>query len=116
VLGGPGGVRAYPQGEGVGDVGLLGTAELRYTLPPWGWLAGPQVFAFFDGGTIRINHDPFLPVQNRISLHGAGVGFNLLTAGGFAVRGSVAWRIGAEPVPGVTNPSSRGWIQIVKFF
>jgi hemolysin activation/secretion protein len=116
VLGGPNAVRAYPQGEGVGDDGLLGTTELRYSLPPWGWLAQPQVFAFFDGGTVRINQDPFLPTQNRISMYGAGVGFNVLTVGGFAVRGSVAWRIGSEPVPGVTNPSAQGWIQVVKFF
>jgi hemolysin activation/secretion protein len=80
------------------------------------WLAQPQVFAFFDGGTVRINQDPFLPTQNRISMYGAGVGFNVLTADAFAVRGSVAWRIGSEPVPGVTNPSAQGWIQVVKFF
>ena len=116
VLGGPNGVRAYPQGEGVGDDGFLGTAELRYTLPPWRWLTRPQVFAFFDGGTIRINQNPFLPVPNQISLYGAGVGINLLATDGFALRGSLAWKIGAEPVPGVTNPNSQGWIQIVKSF
>ena len=61
VLGGPNGVRAYPQGEGVGDDGFLGTAELRYTLPPWSWLTRPQVFAFFDGGTVRINQNQYRP-------------------------------------------------------
>lgn len=116
VLGGPNAVRAYPQGEGVGDDGFLGTAELRYTLPPWGWLTRPQVIAFFDGGTIRINQDQFLPIQNHVSLYGAGIGLNLLVRGGVSVRGSVAWRIGGEPVAGVSNASSQGWIQLVKFF
>lgn len=116
VLGGPNAVRAYPQGEGVGDEGFLGTVELRYTLPPRRWLVRPQVFAFFDGGTVRINQNQFLPVQNNISLYGAGVGFDVLAAGGFALRGSVAWRIGSEPVPGAANPSSQGWIQIAKLF
>lgn len=116
LLGGPNGVRAYPQGEGVGDDGFLGTAELRYALPAWSWLTRPQIFAFFDGGTVRINQDQFRPGINRISQYGAGIGANLLFAGGFALRGSVAWRIGSEPVPGVSNASSQGWIQLVKFF
>jgi hemolysin activation/secretion protein len=116
VLGGPNGVRAYPQGEGVGDDGFLGTAELRYTLPPWSWLTRPQVFAFFDGGTVRINQDQFRPGLNRVSQYGAGIGANLLFVEGFALRGSIAWRIGSEPVPGVSNASSQGWIQLVKFF
>lgn len=116
LLGGPNGVRAYPQGEGVGDDGFLGTAELRYALPAWSWLTRPQIFAFFDGGTVRINQEPFRPGINRISQYGAGIGANLLFAGGFALRGSVAWRIGSEPVPGVSNASSQGWIQLVKFF
>ena len=115
MLGGPNGVRAYPQGEGVGDDGFLGTAELRYTLPPWGWLTRPQVFAFFDGGTVRINQDQFRRL-NRMSQYGAGIGVNFLVGGNFSLRGSVAWRIGAEPVPGASNASPQGWIQLVKFF
>ena len=116
VLGGPNGVRAYPQGEGVGDDGFLGTAELRYTLPPWAWITRPQLFAFFDGGTIRINQDQFRPGINRITQYGAGLGANLLFAAGFSLRASVAWRVGPEPVPGVSNAASQGWIQIAKFF
>ncbi len=116
VLGGPNGVRAYPQGEGVGDDGFLGTAELRYTFPPWTWVTRPQAFVFFDGGTVRINQDAFRAGQNRVSQYGAGIGANLLFVGGFSLRGSIAWRIGSEPVPGVSNASSQGWIQLVKFF
>ena len=35
-LGGPNGVRAYAQGEGAGDEGLLSTAELRWHAPVQG--------------------------------------------------------------------------------
>ena len=92
VLGGPNAVRAYDQGVGVGDEGLLGTAELRYSLPAYRWLTHPQVFAFFDGGSVRVNTDRFLPTQNHIELYGAGVGVNVDIAYGFALRGSVAWQ------------------------
>ena len=51
-----------------------------------------------------------------MSQYGAGIGANLLFVGGFSLRGSIAWRIGSEPVPGVNNASSQGWIQLVKFF
>ena len=34
------------------------------------------MFAFFDGGTVRVNQDRFLPTQNHISMYGAGIGFN----------------------------------------
>ena len=105
-----------PKGEGVGDDGFLGTAELRYTFPPWTWVTRPQAFVFFDGGTVRINQDAFRAGINRISQYGAGLGANLFFVGGFALRGSVAWRVGSEPVPGVSNAASQGWIQLVKFF
>ena len=114
VLGGPNAVRAYAQGSGVGDDGVLGTAELRYTLAPRGWLTRPQVFAFFDGGSIHVNADPYLPTENHVDLYGAGVGVNLDTVFGLSVRGSVAWRVGSDPAVDSSDSSSRGWLQIVK--
>lgn len=116
VLGGPNAVRAYAQGEGVGDAGILGTAELRYTLPGRGWFSHPQVFAFFDGGRVRINEDQFLPGQNDIDLYGAGIGLNVDMSGGFTLRGSIAWRIGSDPAVDDDNSGSQGWIQLVKAF
>ena len=114
VLGGPNAIRAYAQGVAVGDEGCLGTAELRYVLPAQGWLTRPQLFAFFDGGRIRVNADPFLPTKNHIDLYGAGVGIDLDTAFGLSVRGSVAWGIGSDSAVDSTDSESRGWIQIVK--
>ena len=115
VLGGPNAVRAYDQGIGIGDEGLLGTAELRYSLPAYRWLTHPQVFAFFDAGSVRVNTDRFLPTQNHIELYGAGVGINVDIAYGFALRGSVAWRVGSDS--GVDeSDSAQGWVQLVKSF
>lgn len=114
VLGGPNAVRASAQGDGVGDEGILGTAELRYTFPTRGWLTRPQVFGFFDGGRLRVNTDPFLPTENHIDLYGAGVGVNA-DAFGFTLRGSVAWPIGSDSA--VDDESgSRAWIALVKSF
>ena len=45
-LGGANGVRAYPQGEGSGDEGVLGTLELRYHTN----LPGLILSTYFDAG------------------------------------------------------------------
>jgi hemolysin activation/secretion protein len=116
VLGGPNAVRAYEQGVGVGDEGLLATAELRYSLPSYRWLTRSQLVAFFDGGRIRINVDRFLPTQNHIELYGAGVGLNVDIAYDFALRGSVAWQVGSDSGIDESNSGAQGWIQLVKSF
>jgi hemolysin activation/secretion protein len=112
VLGGPNAVRAYDQGVGIGDQGLLGTVELRCELPSTGWFTHPTAFAFFDGGTIDVNHDPFLSAENRVDLYGAGIGIHLDTAFGFTVRGSVAWPVGSQS--GLESSGTRSWLQVVK--
>jgi hemolysin activation/secretion protein len=109
-------VRSYPQGEGVGDSGLLGTIELRRTMSALGPFARPQLIAFFDGGRIHTNKNVFLPVENARNLYGAGVGLNLLTQGGFAIRGALAWRLGHEPALSDTDSASRVWVQMGKSF
>jgi len=116
VLGGPNAVRAYAQGDGVGDEGLLGTAELRYSLPSRGWLAHPQLFTFIDAGTIHINAQPYLPTTNQIDLYGAGVGFSADMWSGLTLRGSIAWRIGSDSGVDETNSNTQSWITVVKAF
>jgi hemolysin activation/secretion protein len=116
TLGGPNGVRSYAQGEGAGDNGILGTTELRYTLPDFGTLGRAQTLLFFDAGRIEINQDAFLPGPNRRSLYGAGVGINLLSRNGFGVRSSWAWKLGDEPALADEDSGSRGWVQFAKQF
>lgn len=80
ALGGPYGVRGWPVGEGRGDMGLLGTVELRYDAPvPPSWRQ-IQLSAFLDGGRVRVNRNPNgvpLPTTcgcNAYNLAGAGLG------------------------------------------
>lgn len=70
-IGGYNAVRAFPQGETGGDMGVYGTAELRYQTgnPHW------QVAAFYDAGWTEYNHRALDDgAENTRTLQGAGVG------------------------------------------
>ena len=58
ALGGPFGVRGYPVGEARGDMGVLGTLELRYNAPVPERFGSLQLASFVDGGYIKINASP----------------------------------------------------------
>jgi len=84
-LGGANGVRAYPQGEAIGDEGLLAQFELRYD-------AGMFVpYAFYDVGRVRVNRQPWTADDNHRTLSGAGVGVRFQRSN-VLVDGTVAWR------------------------
>lgn len=128
MLGGPGGVRAYPVGEASGDEGWVGTAELRYDMP--GKYAGGalQVLGFFDAGSVTLSKNPFGPApnatnENRYALRGAGVGANLTSSGRFVLRGAWAAKIGDNPGRSAQgndsdgkNADSRFWLQALMWF
>ena len=58
-LGGPDGVRAYPQGEAPGDAGRIGTAELRFSVALPIFRVSDLGFALFrDEGWLTVNRDP----------------------------------------------------------
>jgi hemolysin activation/secretion protein len=104
-LGGPYGIRAYPQGEAPGDGGWLGTVELRYHV------TNPlQLIAFYDTGTIQTNHRPYLDQLNDRHLSGPGVGANA-GYGFFSLKTSLAWRCGSEPPTSDKDRSPRVWVQ-----
>lgn len=68
-LGGAEGVRAYPLGEGMGDQGWLGQAEIRYE----GGKFAP--FVFFDAGSTDLNRDPWDAASDRTrTISGGGLG------------------------------------------
>ena len=80
VLGGPYGVRAYPVGEARGDMGWLGTLELRYDVPLTSRIGQVQLVSFVDGGRVWVNkHPDGVPPANACGcnaydLYGAGLG------------------------------------------
>ena len=129
ILGGQG-VRAYPQGEAAGDAGALLNIEGRYTMPSFEY-GTMQLVTFFDYGSVRLHHTPWLGWQpvgrpnfpNSYSLKGAGFGANLFARGGLSLRASVAWKIGSNPGADAlgrdsdtTDKNPRLWLQASKQF
>jgi hemolysin activation/secretion protein len=124
-LGGPGGVRAYPVSEGIGDSGWLFNAELRYRLPQQTF-GDAQLFGFYDAGAITqytntynlSNGTPALGTKpNSYSLQGAGVGASVNVSDTGSVKVMWAKKMGTNPNQTSTgtdsdgtNNSSRIWI------
>lgn len=104
-LGGAGGVRAYPTGEGIGDEGVLAQLELRYRLGSY------APFVFWDAGTVKTNAEPPAgTTNNRRSLSGAGLGLRY-QRDAWSLEGTLAWRgTGGAPQAEPDNRSPRVWV------
>ena len=113
-LGGANGVRAYPQGEGIGDQGRLVNLELRHNVS-----ATLQGMLFYDRGSITTNHNPFgPPAPNGLSLSGYGIGANANLAG-TQIKISLARRTdGGQPasIPDSAVRSYTIWLQASEQF
>ena len=106
-LGGASGVRAYPQGEGSGDQGLLANIELQRNLT-----AQVQGVVFYDFGQVDINRNPFAAGSNTRSLGGVGVGLNGQIEK-LQLKTSVAWRTrGGDPLSDTAKRNPRLWLQL----
>jgi hemolysin activation/secretion protein len=84
-LGGVNGVRAYPNGEGYGDMGWVAQAEVRYAIGP----VAP--YLFYDAGRVTLNKSPWTTQDNHRALAGGGIGVRYVRdawSGGL----TVAWR------------------------
>ena len=113
ILGGPYGVKAYPQGEAPGDSGYLLNAELRYDLTG-DWIPGRmQLLAFVDAGSVKINEEPFVSGPNRRQLGSAGLGGNWFPDRSFQIRLVVAQKLGGERALSDTDRPIRGWLQMI---
>ena len=93
-IGYPNGVRAYPPGEGAGDSGISGQAELIYRASPLISLS-----TFIDGGYVWRWNSPFQGSlePNDYGLAGAGVGINIGTNGEWLISTTLAVPIGDNP-------------------
>lgn len=87
-LGGAMGVRAYPQGEGSGDSGALGTAELRYHTD----IPGLTLSTYFDAGRIRAKGNN--AALRNTTLKGWGLGVTYTKTNDYFARLDYARRIG----------------------
>ena len=111
-LGGPNGVRAYAQGEGAGDEGILATAELRYHTP----VRGLTFSTFYDVGSVRKSRAP-LSEDNAITLRGWGFAAAYNNPGDWFARVDYARRIGLdESVSAKNNARNRVWFMAGKIW
>lgn len=102
ALGGPYGVRAYPVGEGRGDMGVVGSIELRYdTAVPLEW-GDVQLATFFDAGHVWVNrHSTGVPTLNacacnEFGLESAGLALRW-TRESLSLSASHAYAVGSNP-------------------
>ena len=118
-LGGPGGVRAYPQGEATGDQGYRLSGELRLLVP--GLSSGRSNFfvnGFFDCGAVMINKNPWSGSSdnNYRSLSGAGLGVLWTRGDDYSLRLDYAWKTSAEAAVSDYDKAGRLWLQAIKYF
>lgn len=114
-LGGPDGVRAYPQGEALGDSGHVATFELRYSfaLPLFGG-SDATVGLFRDLGRTTVNENPVPGYvgPTRRSLSGSGIALSLVKRDRFGLRLTWAARdSGSDPATAEPDSRSRFWLQ-----
>jgi len=121
-LGGPTGVRAYPVGEAPGDVGQIGTLELRYIVPKLSVFGGDLTLSTFvdHGQVLTLKNPPAndpTASQNKRSITGAGVGISLGREGNFLIRVDVATPLDSEtPTSDGAKRDPRVWAQAIKWF
>ena len=105
-LGGPTGVRAYPNSEGGGDNGQMITAELR-----WRASASVVLTGFVDAGQVTINRDNNFAgasALNSYRLAGTGLGLSWQAGRDLGIKSAVAQRIGRNPNPTATGNDQDG--------
>jgi len=109
TLGGPNGVRAYPQGEALVDQGGLLTTELRYQLNDQFMLAG-----FFDAAYGERFQDALPSDSNNLQkISGVGMSLNWAPEGGWFMSATLATRTDSEPNTD-RDRTPRLWLQLVK--
>lgn len=107
-LGGANGVRAYPQGEGSGDRGFLGSLELRYHTP----LEGMVLSAYFDAGYISEG-----ALGRDMSLKGWGLGVSYSQPDDWFARFDYARRIGlASGASASARSRAQMWFMLGKIW
>jgi len=118
VLGGMDGVRAYPQGEAVGDEGYVANLEAHYLLAGLSARVPGQIhlIGFVDHGRITVNKDPWFPGPNNRDLSATGVGIAWNDPGNFGLRMYYAVKLGNEAAISAPDKSGRFWFQAVKYF
>ena len=123
LLGGAGGVRAYPSGEAAGDTGLRASVDARWLALSHAKSGEWNLLAFADWGRVRALKKPADLVQttpDRVELGGVGVGVSVARPGQWELRAQWAHQVGSNagrnPLTGADadgrNSRSRAWIDL----
>jgi hemolysin activation/secretion protein len=116
-LGGAYGVRAYPEGEGYGDEGYVGTAEARLQLPRLLPIPGDfQLFGFVDAGAVKFAKNPWFTGPNTAHRSGVGAGLSWTSPNNFLLKGTYSHKLGGQEVTSERDRDGRFWFQIAKSF
>ena len=143
-LGGPYGVRAYPVNEALADEGYLMNFEMRYDVCKYrlcdtsygNIFENVQLVGFIDHGGVTLHNSTWTnsnitysstgqvgTAPNNYTLSGGGFGINWISPGDFALRFSVAQRIGTNPYRSAnggdvdgTHNTPQFWAQLSKYF
>lgn len=129
-LGGPDGVRAFANGEGTGDSGLLASLELRSplsTLLTSQWAQETVLALFADYGQVTFRRHPASGQSatgassasssgNSASYSGVGLGLAWARPGLYALRLSIAKPIKGTPTGDTVKKDPRLYAQFSAFF
>lgn len=117
-LGGPTGVRAYPEGEAAGDMGYKVSGELYWKLPSDGKKNGEwNLIGFFDVGHVLVNKNNLPGTgSNGRTLAGFGLGISWMKVNDSTVRLDYAWKLGHESAVSDTDKNGRLWARVTKYF
>ena len=117
-LGGMYAVRAYPEGEGYADEGVVGTLEARLLLSGLFRRQVGQIHlvGLFDIGNVTINKNPWSNEQNSRTLSGIGLGLTWENYNNFSAKTYYARKLGNEPATSGPDSPGQFWIQLVKYF
>ncbi len=113
-LGGPNGVRAYINGEGLADTGMVFSLELRQSL---GFsnsiITNTQLVGFYDYG-VGDSRDTLTGIKDDFDLQGVGLGVFLGIVGNYQIGASYAQRTTGK---GITDDSDGQFLfQAIKWF
>ena len=116
-LGGPNGVRAYPQAEAAGDDVHLINLELRRTLEPPAY-GSLDLMLLADFGVSRLVHETWAGYTGESVRHlsSLGIGVVYKTPGAWSLRADYARRLGSQAAQSEPDRSGRFWLQVVKLF
>lgn len=111
-LGGPMGVRAYPNSEGGGSQGAILSAELRYQLNP-----SARLGAFYDIGYVQILKGQINQrLQNEVTLQGFGLTASWVGPYQSSIQLSWARRIGSNPSAPKNGRDQDGSLSLNRFW